>query len=939
MPTLSTSRQVPQGPHDAFARLRYIAEQLTEELDRAQAWAQTVDDENFRLRDYASAIEHFGNLGDKSFGYKPGDKSSSHPSDVKAQGYPAFSPGATSHSSEASELAAPSASAVGKPPSRIKPLKSKSFGRLSSGEPERTVSTTFSSAASKPFDWEIRGSVGSQKSGLATKKKRLSPGMREGSKSEELSVVHEKILPTQSTFSSLATAEASIPDDEAQRCVSEVHSESKRVQYASKAVTYYRDADDSEEPLRLSLLDKVDSSEASGTFSEYNGLQKHEYWKALYGELSMWFDGITNPEFRALSPFRIQSIFVAIDGDCNWDEKWISHTVSEFKEAVKERLYVRESSVCRCSRLSTARKSLKSMKSFGRLQSDHSLGMLNRNISIPLDHLTFESFVELMVWHEVESSLSEDLKSRILQIREVLIRQSVEQLVLKFSHLTPVNWKKAPFWANLFDALVGLVVCVNAITVGLSTDSDWSGWDVLEYVFTTFYSFEIVMKVSAFGYREHFFGADRTWNRFDLCIVGVALFDLVMTAMGEDDSDLNNFTMIRIARLAKVTRLMRLIRLLRFRFFKELLLMVRGVEAGMRTIAWAFVLLATLVYMIAVLLRQTVGEDRRIVTTGSKDKALFHSMGWSISIAFRCLAGDCSLTDGTPLVGHLYDIYGYVFFVPYTVVVLFVIFGMFNLIMAVFVENVKESAQQKRQLTRDDERVLVVKKLSQLVMRCGSEASHEREPYPEIDTSVTTTSRSVQMSRSVQPMPSGMLRRFGWRIRRIVRRARATCPTSVTSSFNFQYGGTITRKMFNEVISQPDASYILDDLEIRGDRTELFDVIDAEGNGVVHVSDLISGLLKLRSRGADKSDMVTLLMGVRSIQKQVDRVYDMVVNKDLQSEFGLGSGRQSLRSEKQFRRSFSGALFTGELHKSDSGKSSIPMGIMEASDRSHIVSL
>merc|ERR1712039_808687 len=78
--------------------------------------------------------------------------------------------------------------------------------------------------------------------------------------------------------------------------------------------------------------------------------------------------------------------------------------------------------------------------------------------------------------------------------------------------------------------------------------------------------------------------------------------------------------------------------------------------------------------------------------------------------------------------------------------------------------------------------------------------------------------------------------------------------------------GHVTRDMFLQQIQTPQVVELLDELEIHvGDRMELFDVIDADSSGSIDISELILGLLKLRSGGADKTDVVSAILGIRSI--------------------------------------------------------------------------
>merc|ERR1719330_53176 len=380
--------------------------------------------------------------------------------------------------------------------------------------------------------------------------------------------------------------------------------------------------------------------------------------------------------------------------------------------------------------------------------------------------------------------------------------------------------------------------------MGISADVQWRGWLPVETFFTAFFFLEVCLKVRLAGCGNYCGGSDCLWNWFDVSIVASALLDLVLETIVTTEKGLNNIMVFRVARLARLTKMMRLLRLLRLRVFKELALLVKGVIAGLRTLFWAIVLLVFVSYAVGVLLRQTVGEYRHEVHD-QYGTILFSSVPWSMFMVFRCITTSCDLPDGTPLDGHLYEMYGLTFVVGYSLTIIFVIFGIFNLIAATFVENVMEAARQKRQLTSEDEAARVFTKLRQLVLKFGG-----------------TKNLAVVGHRQ-----GGKIRTS---IMNIVADTVASPPevSYDVAEVHFQCGGQVTREMFSDVMQDPEVHALFDDLEVHiTDRGELFDIIDADGNGSIDVSELILGILKLRSGGADKSDMVATILGIRSIQK------------------------------------------------------------------------
>merc|ERR1712087_621536 len=60
------------------------------------------------------------------------------------------------------------------------------------------------------------------------------------------------------------------------------------------------------------------------------------------------------------------------------------------------------------------------------------------------------------------------------------------------------------------------------------------------------------------------------------------------------------------------------------------------------------------------------------------------------------------------------------------------------------------------------------------------------------------------------------------------------------------------------------------------DRQAIFEILDAKGVGAISVSQLVSGLLRMRSGGTDRSDIVATIIGIRTVQRDVDNLCMMV---------------------------------------------------------------
>merc|ERR1712157_115752 len=116
-------------------------------------------------------------------------------------------------------------------------------------------------------------------------------------------------------------------------------------------------------------------------------------------------------------------------------------------------------------------------------------------------------------------------------------------------------------------------------------------------------------------------------------------------------------------------------------------MMIQGVVSGMRVLCWAIILLMSCIFLMGVVLRKMIGTDQLELAT--VPSAMF--------TLFRCFTGGCDAYDGTPLHERLRNRYGAIFLIGYILVFLFVTIGIFNLIMAIFIDNVVQAHIQRKQ--------------------------------------------------------------------------------------------------------------------------------------------------------------------------------------------------------------------------------------------------
>jgi len=481
--------------------------------------------------------------------------------------------------------------------------------------------------------------------------------------------------------------------------------------------------------------------------------------------------------------------------------------------------------------------------------------------------MNYECFSRILLGKSL-GDVSETTFTMAQEICTACVQDTAMNIIAKETHVTQqhinqnsvggVNDRR--WWLEL---LVACVIFLNALAIGLSQDiySESASWSILEVLFTAFFVVELLVKVCRHGLFNHFFGWDWKWNLFDFVVVSTAVVDLavvILTALGLwsiGSSDLNRITVMRIARLVRITRLMRL---LRMRAFKELLLMVNGIIGGLRTLFWAFILLSCIVYIQGVLLNQLMKDWKlrleeggfRLTASDSNVydhyELLFSNLFRSCLTILRCYLGDCSFPNGTPIIPHFLAVHGPFVIIFYVASNLFVLFGVFNLIMAVFVENTLEAAktnQQRRHNLRYKEHVRLAQKLQQLVHKlCGGES--EKEP-------------------GVASEPKGLWNR--WRY--VLRAFTGSSSLAIKASFPGRLHLAIAKPDFERAMAGDEAQEMLDELEVSlSNRSKLFDILDSNGNGSLDLSEVVEGIMKLRGP-ADKGDIVCTSLMLRSLQK------------------------------------------------------------------------
>eukprot|EP00927_Polykrikos_kofoidii_P055418 TRINITY_DN49673_c0_g1_i1.p1 TRINITY_DN49673_c0_g1~~TRINITY_DN49673_c0_g1_i1.p1 ORF type:complete len:753 (+),score=100.28 TRINITY_DN49673_c0_g1_i1:53-2311(+) len=442
--------------------------------------------------------------------------------------------------------------------------------------------------------------------------------------------------------------------------------------------------------------------------------------------------------------------------------------------------------------------------------------------AIGIDH---SQFLYLVSCSDNERARLSDV---MVQVREALHLEESNQFVRLRTHGLMVKNRNGVS-SNMIDSISGTVICLNAIVLGLSADvakNSWV-WDIVEFMFTIYFTGELVYKAIVNGPRWFFLGVDNKWNMFDFAVVTVALVDMTYTIYTwpnrmSEESEGEVGGMFPIMKMIRLGRLARLVRLLRLEILSELKSMIQGVVAGARVLFWAVCLLCVIIYFLAVLLRKTIGDTRYAYAT----TYAFEDVVTSMFTIFRCITAGCAAYDGTPLEIHLFRYFGSSFFVVYSVLILCITIGVFNLIMAIFIDNVMSASIHRKQRERGDNAEVMITKLKEMILTLAMEM-----PANELRHSQPLVLESIQ----------------------------------------------VTREEFNAWLENKEFLELLNELDIgSANKSELFDTLDFDLSGELEASEVITGLMKLRGP-SDKCDAVAMLLGLRYVTQKVEDLHRKIV--------------------------------------------------------------
>lgn len=264
--------------------------------------------------------------------------------------------------------------------------------------------------------------------------------------------------------------------------------------------------------------------------------------------------------------------------------------------------------------------------------------------------------------------------------------------------------------------------------------------------------------------------------------------------------------------------------------------MVKGLVGGFRTLFLSFALLFAVLYVIAGFATMTIGRDQLVKELGLA--AHFENIPASMFTAFRCFSGECFAESGQPIAAVLAHSHGLAFVMCYTASYIFVSLGIYNVILAVYVDITMRAAKESEAVTAEQ---------------------HSRESIRIARTTRELLKKFAAAYRMFSDMDEPG--RSGARI------DFKPMESSFTDEDIHEHIA-ITKELFLLIIQDQSVQFLMDELDLPHDRANLFEIIDADGSGTLHVTELVQGLLKIRGE-VKKSDAVATLLATKAIQNMV----------------------------------------------------------------------
>jgi len=255
----------------------------------------------------------------------------------------------------------------------------------------------------------------------------------------------------------------------------------------------------------------------------------------------------------------------------------------------------------------------------------------------------------------------------------------------------------------------------------------------------------------------------------------------------------------------------------------------------------------------------------------------FNSVPAAMFTTFRCFTDGCSDYQGRPLQEQVRMKFGGgIFMFAYILLFFFVTIGIFNLIMAVFIDNVTEGSTKKRQrqlgANGPKTEYVIANTLRHIILTNLLRKQAEDEMRQE-------GSDGRRISHTLNEKLLALQEMYGYKPHTTEEYAELTDKIRDEMA---ERDVVVTKEEFNHWLST-EKEFItkLDDSEIDlSCKFDLFDVLDADLSGELEFEEMVDGLLKCRGP-ASKTDIIAIRLKTALVVKMLTKLCEKLGIDDI----------------------------------------------------------
>jgi voltage-gated sodium channel len=249
------------------------------------------------------------------------------------------------------------------------------------------------------------------------------------------------------------------------------------------------------------------------------------------------------------------------------------------------------------------------------------------------------------------------------------------------------------------------MISLNALAIGIGADYNarWVVPDnlyegpiffiVIENMFATYFTLEVIIKFLAT--REKLSCFCDSWFMFDCCLVTMMVGETWVLPFLGSGGPLAQLSILRLLRLLRITRMAKIMRVV-----PEMMVIVKGMAASVRTVSMTGVLLIAVLYTFSIIFTDAFHEHELAEDEEeTESSAMFGTMGKSM---FSLFIMGTVLDDVTAASNAIRETQNFWMLTAFIVFILISSFMMLNMLIGILVEVVAATAEGERGKTVED---------------------------------------------------------------------------------------------------------------------------------------------------------------------------------------------------------------------------------------------